>query len=95
MCVLFDIGQLVATAGVDALMWEDMDFYRFVVGSYERHTKGDWGDLRPEDKALNDEALEGEGRLFSVYEGKYPIPKIWIITEADRSATTILFPSEY
>ncbi len=60
-----------------------------------RHIAGDWGDLDPEDAAQNHEGLlSGEGRLMSMYTLKDG-EKIWIITEWDRSATTVLLPSEY
>jgi len=59
-----------------------------------RHHRGDWGDLDEEDKAANDQALIDGGRLFSAYHSATGI-KVWIITEADRSATTVLLPSEY
>ena len=58
-----------------------------------RHLAGDWGDLCEEDKAENELSLKEGFRLLSAYETE--IGKIWIITEADRSVTTILFPSEY
>ena len=62
-----------------------------------RHLKGDWGDLSEEDKKANDLAVrEGNLRIFSAYETDIEgVGKIWIITEADRSATTILLPSDY
>lgn len=59
----------------------------------DRHVSGDWGDLCEDDKQLNEAALKEGSRLFSSYtlgEGK-----LWIITEADRSSTTLLLPSEY
>jgi hypothetical protein len=64
-----------------------------------RHIAGDWGDVCPEDKARNDEAIAHEGdpdnqqRVLSAYElhGR----KVWVITEWDRSETTVLLPSEY
>jgi hypothetical protein len=90
MCV----GQVVATRGVAYDMEEDKEFERFVRKSFSRHASGDWGDLCEEDKAHNDYAIENGERVFSSYnynEGT----KIWIITEWDRSATTILFPEEY
>jgi len=62
--------------------------------SLARHLRGDWGDLCPEDWDANERALQYGGRLFSAYQEE-GLPKIWIITEADRSATTILFPEEY
>ena len=69
-------------------------FARFVVNSITRHTAGDWGDLCAEDKQTNDAALEYGDRVLSAYESK-GLPKIWIITEADRSVTTVLFPEDY
>jgi len=58
-----------------------------------RHHSGDWGDCCEEDKVHNDRALEHGGRLMSVY--KFGDDAIWIITEYDYSATTVLLPSEY
>jgi hypothetical protein len=62
---------------------------------FQRHAQGDWGDVCEEDWALNDLALaDGDGRIFSSYE----LPesgKVWVITEADRSVTTLLLPEEY
>lgn len=59
-----------------------------------RHAEGDWGDVYEEDWALNDEALEHESRLLSSYRTVNGI-RFWIITEWDRSYTTILLPEEY
>ncbi len=60
-----------------------------------RHLHGDWGDLSGDDRRLNDAALaSGEDRLFSAYN-VMPDLKLWIITEWDRSVTTLLLPSEY
>lgn len=89
------IGQLVLTRGVAYEMEKDKDkeFERFVRKSFSRHATGDWGDLCEEDKAHNDYALENGERIFSAYENADT--KIWIITEWDRSYTTILFPEEY
>ena len=88
------IGQLVATRGVAEEIKRDSAFERFVRKSFSRHATGDWGDMCEEDKAINDYALEHGERLFSSYNYNEDT-KIWIITEWDRSATTILFPSEY
>ena len=89
-----NIGQLVVTAGIREEMSISRAFEQFVRKSFSRHASGDWGDLCEEDKATNDYSLNNEGRLFSAY--KYTDDtKIWIITEWDRSATTILFPEEY
>jgi len=90
----FPLGQIVMTRGVNDLVAENAEFSQFVVESFRRHASGDWGDLPPEDKRENEYALDKRLRLLSAYE-KPPLRKIWIITEADRSATTILFPEEY
>jgi len=91
----FDLGQLVMTRGVNDKVADDEKFAKFVTESLKRHATCDWGNMCQEDKGENELALkEGNLRLFSAYE-KEGLPKIWIITEADRSATTILFPEEY
>lgn len=58
------------------------------------HARGDWGELDAEDRAANDRALKDGTRLLSAYHTKAGT-KFWIITEADRSSTTALLPSEY
>ena len=88
----FPLGQLVVTRGVNDRIANDAGFARFVVKSLKRHAGGDWGDLAGEDKKENE--LKEGFRLLSAYEEK-GLPKIWIITEADRSMTTVLFPDEY
>ena len=90
----FALGRLLMTRGVNDLVAERTDFARFVTESLNRHRKGDWGDLGDEDKNENELSLKAGYRLLSAYEVE-GLPKIWIITEADRSATTILFPDEY
>jgi len=59
-----------------------------------RHLDGDWGDLCDEDRRSNDVALKNGDRLFSSYRVSDDL-KLWIITEWDRSVTTLLLPSEY
>ncbi|MBA7466765.1 hypothetical protein ES707_01955 [subsurface metagenome] len=93
--IKFPLGRTVMTAGVNDQVAESTEFSKFVLESLGRHTRGDWGDMSQEDKAENDLALKaGNLRIFSAYE-RPELPKIWIITEADRNATTILFPDEY
>ena len=92
--VQFPMGQTVITRGVNDLIVEKEAFAKFVTQSLSRHGKGDWGDLSPEDKTDNTLSLNQELRLLSAYETP-DLPKIWIITEADRSVTTVLFPDEY
>jgi hypothetical protein len=86
---LFPLGQLVATPGaIAALSHADIQT------ALNRHLTGDWGDLCAEDKQSNDDALRLGNRLFSAYHGENGT-KFWIITEWDRSLTTLLLPSEY
>lgn len=83
------LGQVVITRGAfEALPAVE------VFDCLLRHAEGDWGDVCQEDWALNDEALENESRLLSSYRTKAEI-RFWIITEWDRSITTILLPLEY
>ena len=88
----FSPGQVVVTAGIDELVRQG----RLNPAPYlRRHLHGDWGDLSDNDRRLNDAALKsGEDRLFSSYQVT-PDLKLWIITEWDRSVTTLLLPSEY
>lgn len=93
----FTLGRLVSTRGVADLMESCSEFKRFVWTCYERYLLFDWGDLDPEDAKLNDEAVKnGVDRVLAAYpHPSHPEWRIWIITECDRSVTTILFPSEY
>lgn len=95
----FNTGQIVATRGVYDLACENPNFAQFIQKSLNRHVKGDWGDVDEEDKQSNDQALKQGTRLLSSYnDDRFPkngVATIWIITEADRSVTTILFPDEY
>ena len=90
----FPLGKVVMTRGVNDEIADNTPFSKFVIDSLKRHAQCDWGDLGREDTVSNDSALKNAGRLFSAYieEG---LKKIWIITEWDRSVTTILFPDEY
>ena len=60
----------------------------------ERHLSGDFGELCDEDRASNRHAIHQSGRIFSSYQVDAQT-KVWVITEADRSVTTLLLPSEY
>lgn len=88
---LTPLGRIVATPGaLDA----GAPYPGCFVDMLTRHQRQDWGDLEPDDRMLNDKALDDGGRLLSAYH----LPdgtKVWVITEADRSATTIMLPSEY
>ncbi len=85
---LFPMGRVVATPGaLDALNLAGVSPDALL----SRHLKGDWGDLCEDDRQMNAEALSAGERLLSAYA----LPdstRIWIITEADRSATSLLLP---
>lgn len=85
----FDVGQIRMTRGAATELYQEDVFEAFV-----RHIDADWGDLDESDWKLNDDALEFGSRLLSSYVDRNN-KKFWIITEADRSATTILLPDEY
>ncbi|MFA7268468.1 MAG: hypothetical protein WC073_03910 [Sterolibacterium sp.] len=88
---LFPIGRLLATPGaIDLLAERGLSTFEFV----SRHRQGDWGDLDDEDVQANRAALIHGSRLLSSYQLDANT-RLWIITEADRSATTLLLPSEY
>jgi len=85
----FSLGQVVTTpAARDQLNPED------VALALTRHARGDWGDCDRADAKENDLSLKEGFRLLSVYHDRDQA-EFWIITEADRSVTTILLPSEY
>lgn len=87
----FLLGRTVATPGaLDALEGAGQSASEFLT----RHQSGDWGDLSEEDRQENEFSVDKELRIFSAYHTRLG-EKIWIITEADRSTTTILLPSEY
>lgn len=87
--VPFSMGRTVATPYVLNTVPQSEIF-----DALRRHQSCDWGDVGPQDKWSNDRAVKGGERLFSVYHSKSGI-KFWIITEADRSATTVLLPEDY
>lgn len=85
------LGQVVATPGALGAFEANG---RAVAPYLARHASGDWGDVDAEDWRTNDHAVENRARLLSAYT----LPdgtRVWLITEADRSVTTILLPSEY
>jgi hypothetical protein len=92
----FKTGREVMTAGVanwcDTKL-DDGSLYHQVIDCLKRHVQGDWGDVCEDDAKANDDALKDGDRILSAYAINGT--KIWIITEWDRSATTILFPDEY
>lgn len=88
---LFALGQVLATPGASELLeTHQLTALPFLL----RHVSGDWGDICAEDRQSNAEALQYGYRLMSVYELS-KAEHLWIITEADRSSTTLLLPEEY
>ena len=86
----FDLGRILVTMGAKDAIQDSLAKMSEIL---TRHKNCDWGDVDDEDKSLNDTALKFGARVLSSYtiDGH----KIWVITEADRSSTTILLPSEY
>ena len=85
----FKLGQLVSTPNaISKLSNED------VLMGIQRHQAGDWGDVDEHDRQENELSLKQGFRLLSVYHAANGT-KFWIITEADRSATTVLLPEDY
>jgi hypothetical protein len=93
----FDLGQIVSTPGTMNACSPD-----YLAECLARHARGDWGLVCAEDAASNEDAVTDHGRILSSYaiDPKKPSKgfgenTLWIITEADRSVTTFLLPSEY
>jgi hypothetical protein len=88
---IFELGVVVSTpSGLDALSLAEVDPAELLA----RHAAGDWGELDAHDRRANNRAIKDGTRILSAYT----LPggrKLWIITEADRSVTTILLPEEY
>ena len=89
--ILFPVGALAGTPSAMAAIEENKIAYRSLV---DRHVAGDWGDVELESAEANADALLNGTRLMSVYRLPSGV-QIWIITEADRSSTTILLPEDY
>jgi hypothetical protein len=100
---LFQLGQVVMTAGVAAECAKDQAFADLIPKCLFRHQTGDWGNVCEEDKATNDDAAKHDQRILSAYtidpsKGEsqgWGENTLWVITEWDRSVTTFLFPDEY
>ena len=91
----FELGNVVMTRGVADEMAENEMFAKEVHAALGRYQSGDWGDMDEEDMVMNDMAVtSGEDRIFAAYNLSSG-ERVWIITEWDRSCSTILFPEEY
>lgn len=87
----FSLGRIVATPGaLEALEEANQNAFEFL----ERHQAGDWGELCEDDKSENEFSLKNGFRILSAYRTLHDV-KVWVITEADRSVTTLLLPHEY
>jgi hypothetical protein len=87
----FSLGRIVATPGaLEAVQEANQNPFEFI----QRHQSGDWGELCEEDKRENEFSLKNGFRILSAYRTLHDM-KVWIITEADRSVTTLLLPHEY
>lgn len=92
MKALFSLGQVVGTPGA----LEKLNALGVTpISLIDRHISGDWSDMDEEDQQANRQALKEGSRVFSSYKLPPDSTKIWVITEADRSSTTILLPEEY
>ncbi|VGO13669.1 hypothetical protein PDESU_02226 [Pontiella desulfatans] len=87
----FNTGQICSTPGALEAM---MDALQSPVEFISRHISGDWGEVCAEDQQANEEAVDANLRLLSAYRTKKEV-RLWVITESDRSLTTILLPEEY
>jgi hypothetical protein len=87
----FQLGQIVATPGALAAVEEAGED---PITYLARHLAGDWGEVCEEDAKENDFSVENSYRILSAYRLKDGT-RIWVLTEADRSSTCILLPSEY
>lgn len=85
----FQLGQIVSTPNALTQIPNEE-----IQKALSRHFQGDWGVLEAHDWNANERALKSGGRLFSAYLSIQNV-KFWIITEADRSVTTVLLPEDY
>ena len=85
----FELGEIVGTPGA-ALRLDPKDVQRSIAS----HSCGDWGELEPEERRENDERVEKGGPLAAIYKDSRGTT-FYILTESDRSATTVLLPEEY
>ena len=88
--VAFSLGRVVATPGALEALGGSADAITFLA----RHQSGGWGEVDTHDQRANNLALVHGDRLLSAYTTSAGV-RLWILTEADRSATTLLLPSEY
>ena len=88
-----EYGKIYITERMIQAMIEDGEFHTSVLNMIFRYIAGDWGEMCESDKRLNDNAVKDGDRVVAAYESKKG--KVYIITEWDRSVTTVLFADEY
>jgi hypothetical protein len=86
--IRFQPGTIVTTLGAIQVATHGQ-----IAAILHRHLRGDWGEVDKDDAAANERALKHDERVMSVYDVNGE--KLWVLTEADRSVTTVLTPSEY
>lgn len=92
MSALFELGVVVATPGALEVLSEA---HTLPVELLRRHVAGDWGELDAHDRRENELSVREGYRILSAYTVGQDRIKLWVLTEADRSSTTLLLPSEY
>jgi len=88
---MLSLGRIIMTKGISEKVADNKEFASFITRSLQRHSRGDRGDLSEKDK--KDFSLKEGLRIFSMYH--YGEERIWIVTETDRSATTVSLLEEY
>ena len=93
---LFPLGRITMTTNLQGQIQEanPEGWEAELQDLIRRHVSGDWGCLDDEDKRENQISLERGSRIFSAYNASENI-RVWVITEADRSCTTVLLPDDY
>ena len=89
----FKTGNFYMTIGIDNAIKQDNNYFKELVKCFEKYLTCDWGDLTEEDIIANERALINGNRILGAYDTSQG--KVYIITEWDRSTTTILFANEY
>lgn len=96
---LFELGCIYVTSGVDTATIDFPSFLQFVAACIIDHGDGKWDSMCSSDADLNRRAARTGGRVFSSFIMPEPLRHLgmhlWVITESDRSSTTVLFPGEY
>lgn len=90
-----ELGRVVLSRGVASRLNSGALPALWISAHLILHRSGHWGEVDEEDKRANDAAVQDGGRLLSVYVAPDGVTRVWVITEADRSITTVLFPDEY